>query len=85
MRSKKLAALVAVSLVSASSAAVAQNASPLSLTNSPALRAGATTGEAGQLDTRNGIGIYVIAAILIGLVAWGSYELFFKKDHPHSP
>ena len=46
MLSKKLAALVAISLLTASSAAVAQTAQPLSLANAPASRAGAATTDA---------------------------------------
>ena len=41
MLSKKLSALVALSMITASSAAVAQSAQPLSLANAPAARAGA--------------------------------------------
>lgn len=86
MLSKKLKALVAVSVLSASSAAVAQSAQPLSLANAPAVRAGATTSDASQLDDRNGIGIYVIGAVVLGLIVWGIIELTKGDDDmPVSP
>ena len=62
MLTKKLAAVVAASVLTASSAAVAQTAQPLSLGNAPA-RAGAVMPQASSLDDRNGIGIYLIGAV----------------------
>ncbi len=85
MLSKKLSALVALSVLSASSAAVAQTAQPLSLANSPTLRAGATTPNASALDDRNGIGIYIIGAVVLGLIVWGIIELTSNDDPPSSP
>ena len=85
MLSKKLSALVAISVLSASSAAVAQSAQPLSLANAPALRAGATTSDASQLDDRNGIGIYIIGAVVLGLIVWGIIELTSDDEGPASP
>jgi hypothetical protein len=80
MLSKKLAAIVAASLLSASSAAVAQSAQPLSLTNSPVIqRVGADTAGQSNLD-RRGYGIYIVGAIVLGLVAWGIYELVKSKS-----
>ena len=75
MLSKKLSALVAISVLTASSAAVAQSAQPLSLANAPAARAGAPTADANALDGRNGIGIYIIGAVVLGLIIWGIIEL----------
>jgi len=84
MLSKKLSALVAISVLTASSAAVAQTAQPLSLANAP-VRAGAVTSDASALDSRNGIGIYVIGAVVLGLVIWGIIELTSGDDGPSSP
>lgn len=80
MLSKKLSALVALSMLAGSSAAVAQTAQPLSITNSPALRAGATSDDASALGSRNGIGIYLIGAIVLGLVVWGIISLTKNND-----
>jgi hypothetical protein len=82
MLSKKLAAIAAVSLITASSAAVAQSAQPLSLTNSPAARASAGTSGESSLD-RRGVGIYIVGAVVLGLIIWGIIEL--TKDDSHSP
>ena len=85
MLSKKLSALVALSMITASSAAVAQSAQPLSVANSPAARAGADAQDANELDSRNGIGIYLIGAVIIGLLVWGAIELLKNDDNPSSP
>ena len=66
MLSKKMSALVAVSVLSASSAAVAQTAQPLSLANAPVIQA-FSPNQAGALDSRNGFGIYIIGAIVLGI------------------
>ncbi len=71
MLSKKLAAIAALSLITASSAAAAQTAQPLSLTNAPA---GATQGE-NNLEGTSGAGIYIIGAVVLGLIIWGIIEL----------
>jgi len=84
MLSKKLSALVAISMLTASSAAVAQSAQSLSLATSPAMRAGVDAEGANALDSRNGIGIYLIGAVVIGLIVWGVIELT-KDDEPSSP
>lgn len=81
MLSKKLAALVAASVLTASTAAVAQSAQPLSLTNAPA-RAGAVTPQSSALDDRNGIGIYIIGAVVLGLIIWGIIELTEDSESP---
>ena len=82
MLSKKLSALIALSMITASSAAIAQSAQPLSLNNSPAV-AGAEN--ASNLDDRNGIGIYIIGAVVIGLIVWGIIELTKSDEGPSSP
>jgi len=84
MLSKKLAAIVAVSLLTASSAAVAQSAQPLSLANSPAARANAGVAGESELD-RRGIGIYVIGAVVLGLIIWGVIELTKDDNDSESP
>ena len=85
MRSKKLAAIAAVSLISASSAAVAQSAQPLSLSQSPAVeRAGAATPGQNNLD-RRGYGIYIVGLVILGLIVWGIIELTKSNNNPHSP
>ena len=84
MISKKLSALVAISMLTASSAAVAQSAQSLSLAGSPAVRAGADAQGVNALDSRNGIGIYLIGAVVLGLIVWGVIELT-KNDEPDSP
>ncbi len=82
MLSKKLSALVALSMITASSAAVAQSAAPLSLSNSPAT---ATTTDASALDDRNGIGIYIVGAVVLGLIIWGVIELTSDDEGSDSP
>jgi hypothetical protein len=80
MISRKMAALVAASLISSSSAAVAQSAQPLSLAHSPQIqRAGADLQRPGHLD-RRGYGIYIVGLIVVGLAAWGIYELVKSKS-----
>jgi hypothetical protein len=85
MLSKKLAAIAAVSLITASSAAVAQSAQPLSLTQSPTVER-ASAGMPGQSNLdRRGYGIYIVGAVVLGLIIWGIIELTKNNNHPHSP
>ena len=85
MLSKKLAAIAALSLITASSAATAQSAQPLSIANSPSVQrtAASATGES-DLD-RRGIGIYLIGAVVLGLIIWGIIELTKNDEGPSSP
>lgn len=85
MLSKKLSALVAISMLTASSAAAAQSAQSLSLANAPAMRAGADAEELNALDSRNGIGIYLIGAVVLGLIVWGVIELTKGDGDSESP
>lgn len=85
MLSKKLSALVAISMLTASSAAVAQSAQSLSIAGSPSVRAGADAQDASALDSRNGIGIYLIGAVVLGLIIWGVIELTKSDEGPSSP
>ena len=85
MLSKKLAAIAAVSLITASSAAVAQSAQPLSLTQSPAVER-ASAGTSGQSDLdRRGYGIYVVGAIVLAAIIYGVIKLTDNNDGPSSP
>lgn len=79
MLSKKLAAIAAISLITASNAAVAQSAQPLSLTQSSAERANAGVAGESNLD-RRGYGIYIIGAIALGLIVWGIIEITSNDD-----
>ena len=82
MISRTFAALAAASLVFGSSAAMAQSASPLSVSNSPAIeRVGADTDSANELRGTTG---WIIGAIALGLIIWGVIELL-DDDGPDSP
>lgn len=85
MLSKKISALVAISVLSASSAAVAQTAQPLSLANTPTVQAAAQPNQASALDSRNGFGIYIIGAVILGLIVWGVISLTDNNGSPASP
>ena len=78
---KKIAAIAAMSLLTVSSAAVAQSAQPLSVAPTVAARAGADL--EGSSDLRGTTG-WIIAAIALGLIIWGAIELF-DDDDPESP
>jgi hypothetical protein len=71
MFSKKLAALAALSMITASSAAIAQSAAPLSV-SAPAARAGADTQGSSEL---RGTTAWILAAIALGLIIWGVIQL----------
>ena len=80
MFSKKLAAFAALSMITASSAAVAQSAAPQSIA-APAVRAGAETQGSNELV---GTTAWILAAIALGLIVWGIIELT-SDDGPSSP
>jgi hypothetical protein len=83
MNSKFLGAVAAFALVAGSSAAAAQTAQSLSLANAPAVQpAGAATTSSNELGSR-GYGIYIIGAVIIGLLIWGAIELL--DDDSDSP
>jgi len=82
--SRKISALAAISVLCASNAAVAQTAQPLSLANAPTAQA-AAPGQSSALDGRNGFGIYIIGAVVLGLVIWGIIELTNDDNGPSSP
>jgi len=78
MFSKKLAAVAALSMITASSAAVAQSAAPQSI-GAPAVRAGETTQGSNELV---GTTAWILAAIALGLIVWGVIELTDNSDSP---
>ena len=78
MLSKKLAALAAISMITASSAAVAQTA-PSSVASTA--RAGAPTEGSNELV---GTTAWILAAVALGLIVWGIIELT-DDDGPSSP
>jgi hypothetical protein len=83
MLPKPLHALAALSLVGASSAAVAQSAAPLSLAYAPAAAQPASPGEAGEL---HGPVLWIGGLVVLGLAIWGLTELLDDEDaFPVSP
>lgn len=85
MGSKLMGTMLAAFSLTVGNVAVAQSAAPLSLANSPVVdRAGAATGEAGDL---RGPGLWIVGAIALGLVIWGASELFLDNEEafPNSP
>jgi len=78
--------LAVASIALASMPVMAQSAQPLSLANSPPVsRSAANAGDANDLDDRNGIGIYIIGAVVLGLIIWGIIELTGDDSGPSSP
>jgi hypothetical protein len=84
MISKLLAALGAASLLVGGSAAAAQSAAPLSLAQSPAVRAGAGLSDPNEI---RGSAKWILGAIALGLIIWGAIELLDDDDEafPTSP
>ena len=80
MLSKKLAAVAAISMITASSAAVAQTAAPTSVAAASTARAGAPTEGSNEL---RGTTAWILAAIALGLIIWGIIEL--TDDDSSSP
>jgi hypothetical protein len=85
MLSKKLAAIAAISLITASSAAVAQTAQPLSLSNSPTVERSAASVQGQSSLDRRGYGIYIVGAVILGLIVWGIVKLVDNNNGPSSP
>jgi hypothetical protein len=84
MLSKKLSALVALSLVTASSAAGAQSAQSLSLANAPSTQT--ASGRTSALENRgNGYGVYIVGALVIAAIVYGIIKLTDKNNNPSSP
>ena len=69
------------------SAALALTLAPIAAQAAPAARVDAPASQADELAGRNGIGIYVIGAVVLGLHIWGVIELTDNGSdaHPHSP
>ena len=65
------------------SAAVALSLAPIAAQAAPAPRAPAPVEQGDELGRRTGIGIYLIGAIVLGLIIWGVIEL--TSDDPSSP
>ncbi len=85
MRSSRLAALAALSLVIGSSAASAQVGQPVQPTTASSVqRAGAPVADADELRGTTG---WILGAIAVGLLIWGALELFGDDDEafPVSP
>jgi hypothetical protein len=79
MRSKYLAALAAATILTGSSvAASAQTASAVDRTPAP-------VSNANQLDDDGGYTIWIIGAVVLGLLIWGIIELTNDDDEPASP
>jgi hypothetical protein len=76
MFSKKLAALAALSMITASSAAVAQSAAPQTVSAVPA---GESTQGSNELV---GTTAWILAAVALGLIVWGIIELTGDSDSP---
>jgi hypothetical protein len=84
MISRKFAAIAAaLSMMVGSSAAIAQNARPLSVANSPAMRASAATADESDMS-RRGYGIYIVGALAIAALIYGIIQLT-DNDDPASP
>jgi hypothetical protein len=81
---KKLTAVVAASLLVASTAAVAQSTQPLSVANSPTVRASANADGANQMNGE-GYTVWIIGAIVLGLAIWGIIELTGDDEDSESP
>lgn len=86
MRSSRLAALAAISLVIGSSAASAQISPTTQPTAAAASvqRAGAPIADSNELRGTTG---WILGAIAVGLLIWGALELFGDDDEafPVSP
>jgi hypothetical protein len=83
MLSKKLAALAALSLMVGSTAAVAQSAESLRLSNAPVERAGAEAEDANQLE---GLGIVpIIGVVVVVLAILALTDTWPFDDDPDSP
>ena len=80
MRSPTLAAAAALALITASSAAVAQTATPVA----PVERSGASLDSDSQL---RGTTMWVVGAIALALLIWGLIEILGDDDEapPVSP
>ena len=68
MMFKKLGMAAALSLATVSTGAVAQSAQPLSLANSPAVRASANLH--GQSNIRGGFILPTLVLIIVGVAIW---------------
>lgn len=84
MLSKKLAALAAASMIFGSSAAIAQSAQPLSLSNAPVVeRAGAEAEDSNELFGGGILPFVAIAVVVVAVLALTDTWPF--DDDPDSP
>jgi hypothetical protein len=82
---KPLSILLALLSLSTATAVQASPAQSLSLANSPEISRGSTAAGASNAQSGAGAGIYVIGAIVAGLMIWGIVELASGDDDPDSP
>lgn len=82
---KLLSALLASLSLFAGTAAQASSAQTLSLANAPQVGRASTSPGASNAQSGTGAGIYVIGAIVAGLMIWGIVELASGDDDPDSP
>lgn len=81
---KFLSALVASLGLFSAAATQASPAQSLSLTNAPQVSRAATVPGASNAQSGAGVGVYVIGAIVAGLMVWGIVELASGDDDPDS-
>ena len=82
---KSFSTLLASLSLLAAGAAQASPAQSLSLRNAPEIGRASTDAGASNAQSGTGAGIYVIGAIVAGLMIWGIVELVSGDDDPDSP
>jgi hypothetical protein len=81
---KFLSALIASLGLFTAAAVQASPAQSLSLTSAPQVSRAATVPGASNAQSEMGAGVYVIGAIVAGLMIWGIVELASGDDDPDS-
>ena len=82
---KPLSTLLASLSLLAATAVQASPAQSLSLANAPEVTRASTATGASNAQSGTSTGVYVIAAIVAGLMIWGIVELVSGDDDPDSP
>ncbi|RSY84659.1 hypothetical protein DAH66_11300 [Sphingomonas koreensis] len=82
---KSLSTLLASLSLLAAGAVQASPAQSLSLAHAPEIGRASTAAGASNAQSETGAGIYVIGAIVAGLMIWGIVELASGDDDPDSP
>lgn len=82
---KPLSTLIASLSLLTAAAVQASPAQSLSLANAPEISRASTVAGASSAQSETGAGIYVIGAIVAGLMIWGIVELVSDDDDPDSP